>query len=173
MFLQYALVHRDKKRELLKDGKSMYSFLPADSLMERVLSLTKKDREKNLKTLAYQDKQLEIFGVAGDASLHFATGQYFWLFVNGRPVQDRVLKSAVMEAYTRQIVPGSHPFVCLFVEIDPRQVDVNVHPRKLEVKFLDPGSVHTRVKTTIREAIGNQKVNYAAFNQHAVKPSQG
>jgi len=169
MFLQYALVHRDKKWSLIKDGKPVYDFLPAESLMERILAVTKKDRENKLKPLAYKDKQLELYGVAGDASLHFATGQYFWLFVNGRPVQDRVLKSAVMEAYKRQIVPGSHPFVCLFVEIDPRQVDVNVHPRKLEVKFLDPGSVHTRVKETIRGAIGNQKVNYAAFNQKAVR----
>ena len=58
-----------------------------------------------------------------------------------------------MDAYKRQIVPGSYPFVCLFIQIDPQQVDVNVHPRKTEVKFLDPGSIYSRVHETILELI--------------------
>ncbi len=173
VFLQYVMVHPDKKRDLYKDGKILFSFDPADSVMERILQVTKNDREKNLKEIAYKDDQLHLYGVAWDASLHFATGQYFWIFVNGRPVQDRLLKKSVMEAYKRQIVPGSYPFVCLFVDISPKIVDVNVHPRKSEVKFLDPWSMFTRVQETIRTAIGEQKVNYAAFRQKEVKPMGG
>lgn len=163
LFLQYALVQRDKKRSLVKDWKQLFMFPPCWSLLERILQVTKKDREKNFKQVEYKDQQLELYGLVGDASLHFATGQYFWIFVNGRPVQDRLLKRAVMESYKRQIVPWSYPFVCLFVEIDPEQVDVNVHPRKLEVKFLDPWSIYTRVNETISQLIWHQKVNYASF----------
>ena len=61
----------------------------------------------------------------------------------------------------------------LFVEIDPKQVDVNVHPRKLEVKFLDPGSIYTRVNESISELIGDQKVNYASFRQADVQRGYG
>ena len=171
IFLQYVLVHPDKKRELTKDGKTVFSFAPTDSLMERILQVTKNDREKNLKEIAYKDEQLHLYGVAWDASLHFATGQYFWIFVNGRPVQDRLLKKSVMEAYKRQIVPWSYPFMCLFVEIDPKIVDVNVHPRKSEVKFLDPWSMFSIVQDTIRKAIWDQKVNYAAFRQKDIRPN--
>ncbi len=77
-----------------------------------------------------------------------------------------------MDAYQRQIVPGTYPFVILFVDIDPKLVDVNVHPRKTQVKFLDPGSMFRIVQENIRSLIGNQKVNYASFRKHAVQPSR-
>jgi DNA mismatch repair protein MutL len=70
-----------------------------------------------------------------------------------------------MDAYQRQIVPGSYPFALVFIDIDPGWVDVNVHPRKQQVKFLDPGSIFTRVKTAIQDVIGESKVNYASFAQ--------
>lgn len=173
VFLNYAMVHWDKRWELSHNGKQMFLLLPAKSLVERLLDITKSDWEKNLKILQYQDSQLELAGVVGDSTLHFGSAQYFWLFVNNRPVQDRVLKRAIMEAYKRQIVPGSYPFVCLFVDIDPSQVDVNVHPRKMEVKFLDPGSIFTRVKDSIQTVIGVEKVNYAAFRKREVPLSGG
>ena len=76
--------------------------------------------------------------MVGDASLHFPKGNWLHLFVNNRPVEDRLLKRAVMDAYQRQIVPGTYPFALVFVDISPDLVDVNVHPRKQQVKFLDP-----------------------------------
>jgi DNA mismatch repair protein MutL len=76
-----------------------------------------------------------------------------------------------MDAYQRQIVPGTYPFALVCIDIDPDQVDVNVHPRKQQVKFLDPGSIFNRVKRSIHESIGNQQVNYAAFNQQEVRTS--
>ncbi len=171
MFLNYAIVHRDKKWTLIKDGKTLYQYAPHQSLAERLLEITKSDWEKNLREIAYQDEKVQMFWSVWDASLHFSTPQYMRLFVNWRPVQDRLIKRAVMQAYQRQIVPWSYPFACVFLEVDPRIVDVNVHPRKSEVKFLDPGSMFTRIKETIYTAISDQKVNYAAFTKKAVQPS--
>ena len=161
----YAIAHRDKSWTLHKEWKVIYNLTPAWSLMQRVLEMTKQWREQNLKPVLYQDQQIELTGVVGDATLHFSSGQYFWIFVNGRPVHDRVLKKAVMQAFKRQIVPGSYPFVCLFIDIDPHLVDVNVHPRKTEVKFLDPGGVFRLIERVVQEAIWWQKVNYAAFRR--------
>lgn len=169
--LTYAIIHRDKSRQLIKDGKMLYQYAPAWSLLERLLAITKSDREHNLKEIAYEDEKVSMFGVCGDASLHFSSRQYMWLFVNGRPVQDRLIRKAVMQAYQRQIVPGSYPFVCLFVEIDPSLVDVNVHPRKSEVKFLDPGSMFSRIQSTVYEAVKGSRVNYAAFRKSEVRTS--
>lgn len=59
-------------------------------------------------------------------------------FVNKRPVDDKIMKKAVMQSINRQMPAGLYPFAYIFVDIDPQHVDVNVHPRKLEVKFLDP-----------------------------------
>jgi DNA mismatch repair protein MutL len=60
-----------------------------------------------------------------------------YIYVNGRFVEDKVIKKAILEAFYRQIPPGSYPFVVLNLQINPKLVDVNVHPRKLEIKFYD------------------------------------
>ncbi len=173
LFIDYALAHTDKHWTLSRDGKQVRNLLPADSLMTRVLQVTKPEWEEKLKALSFKDEQIEVRGLAGDATLHFTSTQYFHIFVNGRPVEDKLIKKAIMQAYQRQLVPGMYPFVILFVQIDPQLVDVNVHPRKQEVKFLDPGSIFSLVESTIKQAIGEMKVNYAAFRQQEVKQYNG
>lgn len=169
IFLQYVLVHRQKHRSLTNNTKPRKIFAPAKSLLQRILDVTTPDREPHLHVVDTQDDQLHIFGVVWDAGLHFGKQQYLWVFVNWRPVQDRVLKKAVLQAYYKQLAPRTYPFVCLFIEIDPELVDVNVHPRKTEVKFLDPWSIFTRVLHTIQWALGDKKVTYAAFTKPAIQ----
>jgi DNA mismatch repair protein MutL len=94
------------------------------------------------------------------------------IFVNQRPITDKIIKKAIIESYNRQLVPGTYPCTVLFLDIQPNLVDVNVHPRKTEVKFLDPKSIFTIVKNTIDEQIGNQKVSYANFRQSTVSDNQ-
>jgi DNA mismatch repair protein MutL len=78
-------------------------------------------------------------------------GQY--LFVNQRPVRDKLLVGAVHAAYADYLPRGRHPVVALFVSIDPREVDVNVHPAKTEVRFRDAGLVRSLVVGALREAL--------------------
>lgn len=75
-------------------------------------------------------------------------------FVNRRPVRDRVLEHAARSAYETLLPTGTSPFYVLFLDIDPRFLDVNVHPAKLEVRFRTPGSVHDFVARSLREALG-------------------
>lgn len=64
------------------------------------------------------------------------------MYVNTRPIQDKIIKKALMDAYHRQIAPGEYPFAFVNIQSAPGMVDVNVHPRKLEVKFIDPGKIY-------------------------------
>jgi len=79
-------------------------------------------------------------------------GQY--LFVNGRPVRDKLLLGAVRGAYADYLARDRHPIVALFVTLDPREVDVNVHPAKTEVRFRDPGLVRSLIFGALKEALG-------------------
>jgi DNA mismatch repair protein MutL len=81
-----------------------------------------------------------------------ALGQY--LFVNGRPVRDRLMLGAVRGAYADWMSRDRHAVVALFVALDPREVDVNVHPAKTEVRFRDAGLVRALIVRSLQEALG-------------------
>jgi DNA mismatch repair protein MutL len=99
------------------------------------------------------------FAIAGFAALPTLTranalGQY--LFVNGRPVRDKLLIGVVRGAYADYLPRDRHPLVALFVTLDPREVDVNVHPAKAEVRFRDPALVRSLLIGALREALGRE-----------------
>jgi DNA mismatch repair protein MutL len=96
---------------------------------------------------------LALEGFAGLPTLHRndASGQF--LFVNGRPVRDRLLLGAVRAGYGDLVPKGRQPLFALFLDLDPRDVDVNVHPTKAEVRFRDQAAVRAMMVSAIRRAL--------------------
>lgn len=158
LFLNFALIHRDKHWVLKKDGKIVFDLAPASDLLTRFGDIFKKEWQSNVRILDFDDKSLRMYGVLSDSSLTFGSPENMRIFVNARPVQDRVLKKALVTAYERQIAPGTYPLALLFVDIDPELVDVNVHPRKLEVRFADPGSIYQAVHFAVKKSLGDEKI---------------
>ena len=143
---------------LKKDGKIVFDLPAASDLLTRFTSIFKKDRESNIRVLDFDQAPLRMYGVLSDASLTFGSQENIRIFVNARPVQDRILKKALLTAYERQIHPGTYPLALLFVDVDPEHVDVNVHPRKMEVRFADPGSIYQAVNLAVRQTLGDEKI---------------
>jgi DNA mismatch repair protein MutL len=96
---------------------------------------------------------IAIMGFAGLPTLHRPDASQQFLFVNGRPVRDKVLVGAVRAAYGDLVPKGRNPLLALFVTLDPGDVDVNVHPTKAEVRFRDGGRVRALMIGAIQHAL--------------------
>ena len=96
---------------------------------------------------------IRLRGFIGLPTLHRPDTGFQHLFVNGRPVRDRLLMGAVRAAYGDLVPKGRHPLVALFVELTPREVDVNVHPTKAEVRFRDPASARSLIVGGLRHTL--------------------
>ena len=94
-----------------------------------------------------------VWGVAGAPSVARATSKFLHVYINGRPVKDRSLNHAVKEAYRGLMAGDRHPVAAVFIQMDPRGVDVNVHPTKAEVRFREPRMMHGLVRAPLRERL--------------------
>ena len=96
---------------------------------------------------------VRVMGFAGLPTLHRPDSGLQFLFVNTRPVRDRLMLGAVRAAYGDLVPKGRHPLLALFVELDPREVDVNVHPTKAEVRFRDAATARSLIIGGLRHAL--------------------
>jgi DNA mismatch repair protein MutL len=98
-------------------------------------------------------EETKLYGFAGLPTLNRGTAQFQFLFVNGRPVRDRLLQGAIRAAYQDFLARDRHPLVALFLEMPAALVDVNVHPAKAEVRFRDAGFVRGLIIGALRHAL--------------------
>ncbi|MFZ5610153.1 MAG: DNA mismatch repair endonuclease MutL [Pseudomonadota bacterium] len=126
---------------------------PAAARAARLAGVLGRDFADNALAIEATREALRLTGLAGLPTYHRGTAQHQYLFVNGRPVRDRLLVGAVRGAYADVLARDRHPVVALFLEVPPEVVDVNVHPAKAEVRFADPGLVRGLIVSGLRHAL--------------------
>ncbi len=124
-----------------------------DARRQRLARVMGADFAANAVPVRAEREGARLYGFAGLPSFHRANALQQQLFVNGRPVRDRLMLGALRAAYGDLMPRGRHPVAALFVEIEPREVDVNVHPAKAEVRFRDGGLVRGLIIGALREAL--------------------
>ncbi len=142
---------------LTADGRTLVDLPPEQSARQRLLAVLGAELESELIDVSADEFDgpggVALWGLAGLPSISRATTKAQHDFINGRPVNDRTIQHAIKEAYRGLIEPGRHPTVALLLEMDPRAVDVNVHPAKAEVRFRDSGLIHSVTLRALREAL--------------------
>lgn len=135
------------------DGRTVLTVAPGDSAPARVAALTDRELPANSVGVDLMREGLRLGGVAGLPTFSRGVADHQYLFVNNRPVKDRLLAGAVRGAYADLLARDRHPVVALFLEIPADQVDVNVHPAKTEVRFRDPALVRGLIVSGLRRAL--------------------
>ncbi len=152
--VRLALSHPEVGFFLTHEGKSLLAAPPAGaSLRERIGAVLGADVHAHL--LAVDERRLgvAVTGYVASPELTFPTARGLYTFVNRRFIRDRGLNHAIARAFRDTLPPGRQPVAVLFVELDPRAVDVNVHPQKLEVRFADARSVHDATVAAVDRAL--------------------
>jgi len=149
--------------------------LPGDAgRLTRLGAIMGRDFEQNALAIDAVREGIALTGFAGLPTYNRGTAQLQFLFVNGRPVRDKLIVGAVRGAYADFLARDRHPAVALFVDLDPRDVDVNVHPAKAEVRFRDAGLVRGLIvgalKRTLAEAGHRASTTVAGAALGAVRP---
>jgi len=124
-----------------------------DALLQRIEQVIGKEFSANAMTIDAQREGVRLTGYAALPTYNRGNGQHQFVYVNGRPVQDKQLTGAVRGAYADFLARYRHAVLALFIEIDPALVDVNVHPAKAEVRFRDAGLVRGLIVGSLRQAI--------------------
>ena len=147
-----AMAHPEVAFRLLHNGKTSADFYRADRL-QRLQMVMGKGFADNAVPVVAEREGLQLSGFAGLPTFNRATAAMQFLFVNGRPVKDRQLTAAVRVAYQDVLARDRHPYVALFLQVPPEEVDVNAHPAKTEVRFRDSALVRSLLIGALRQAI--------------------
>lgn len=151
-----ALAHPSIRFRFVSNGRTIFDFLETEELQARIGGLFGKSLSDEMTPLFYGGQALQVSGYVGKPHTARSTRKYQYFVVNGRPVQDVRLSYAVKEAYSDLIPSSQYPIFVICVQLDPEEMDVNVHPRKLEVRFASPQEVFRVVKSSVQAAIQRQ-----------------
>ncbi len=140
----FTLTHENRKAIAVQSGESG---------PDRVAALTNKELRANSVAVDLVREDVRLSGVAGLPTYNRGVADHQFLFVNGRPVKDRLLVGAVRGAYAEMLARDRHPIVALFIDMPPELVDVNVHPAKTEVRFREPAMIRGMIVSGLRRAL--------------------
>ena len=149
-----ALARPDLGLTLLADGHAVVEALPAGSLADRAAQLFGQQLAATLLPVDHASGSVTVRGLVQRPAEAAASGRVAYLFVNGRPFRDPFLVRAAERGYRATVPSGVRPSLVLRLEVPAGDVDVNVHPAKLEVRFRDRYAVEAAVEAAVHEALG-------------------
>lgn len=156
-FQRVALAHTQIHFVLMQNDMELFNLPPAN-LSQRIVGVFGKNYQGQLVPVEEQTDHVKISGFVGkpDAAKKSRGDQYF--FANDRYIKSSYLNHAVLNAFDGLLQQGTHPFYVLFIEIDPKHIDINVHPTKTEIKFDDERTIYAIMQATVRKGIAVHNV---------------
>lgn len=174
-----AMARPDIGFSLEHGGRRIFAVQPGESAEQRVAQIVARDLAGNAVQIEIERGSMRLSGIAGLPTYNRGVADHQYLFVNGRPVKDRLLSGAVRGAYADMLARDRHAVLALFLEMPPEEVDVNVHPAKTEVRFRDAAGVRGFIVSGLRHALSTgdrrsaQAPDIAAMGRWQAEPAAG
>ncbi len=172
LLTRFAIAYPEISFKLKSDERELFSFGRAADLKRRITDIFGQSQiEKMLEIRAGKDKPV-IAGFLGKPEIARSNRAELYLFVNRRPIVSRSLYHAVQSGYGELLAKGKFPFAVVMIQIDPKLVDVNVHPAKSEIRFADERGMHDLVYTTIKESLTSSRIvsEFRAEKEQLTRP---
>ena len=148
-----ALVQHGVHIRLIHNNKTVKNWPMTDNPADRVADVLGSDLKPGLHAIGLDEPDISVFGWIAMPSYARKTSRGIHIYVNGRPVRDRMVQHALFAAYAQRLVKGQFPVAAIFIEVPFNQVDVNVHPAKNEVRFARRQLVHNSVKRAVAQTL--------------------
>lgn len=153
-----AMARPDVAISLMHGERRIFGLQADEPLIDRVSGIVARELKENSVAIDLERPSpagvMRLTGVAGLPTYNRGVADHQYLFVNGRPVKDRLLVGAVRGAYADMLARDRHAVLALFLDLPPEDVDVNVHPAKTEVRFRDANGVRGFIVSGLRQALG-------------------
>lgn len=150
--VQYALAYPHIAFRLIVDGRESW-VMPAATPLERLGAAWGRDVAGEMIAVDYTSVDLRVRGFVSRPSLARASREWQNFFVNGRPIRSGLFAVMLERPFAGRLPPGRHPLAVIHIELDPQLVDVNVHPRKAEVRFYQERAIYGAVQQAVEQAI--------------------
>ena len=148
-----AMTFPDIHFELIHNGRRTRQYTPAPSIADRLVQILGTETVGDLLPVDLANESIQIEGFTSRPTTHRKTASDLYFFVNQRFVRDKILIRALSEAYRASLPQRRYPVTVLFLTLDPSTIDVNVHPSKEEIRFLNEGQLWKSVYAAIRDAL--------------------
>ena len=148
-----AMARPDIGFSLEHGARRVLSLQPGEGTVARVAAIVARELETNGVAIEAARGPFRMTGIAGLPTYNRGVADQQYLFVNGRPVKDRLLTGAVRGAYRDMLARDRHAVLALFLDCPPEEVDVNVHPAKTEVRFRDAAAIRGFIVSALRDAL--------------------
>jgi len=150
---QHALAYPNIHFQLNHNGREVIQTLPTDQIHYRIAELFGADLAKSLVQVTSDSADYKLQGYVSNPVYSRSNRSAQYCFINGRFVRDKVILHATQQGYSHLLPKGQHPALFLFLNMDPKLLDVNVHPSKAEVRFAFQQDVHQFVSRSIRDGL--------------------
>jgi DNA mismatch repair protein MutL len=151
MFTRIALAHPTVQLTFRSGGKVLHDLPPVTGVRDRVAVFFGRELAESLLWIESRIESTHLFGYVAHPSQSRSSNKGQFLFIGGRFVRDRSLAHALAEAYRGLLMVGRMPVAFLHLEMPPEEVDVNVHPTKVEVRFRDSQRIYSQLLSTVRQ----------------------